>query len=196
MQNIKLELEKYLEVNLEAANKENIIDFEYNNIEPIRKSLVKESSKKIENEKDAIEPPKFLGNIVDKDIIADDTDINQYIKDHKAYSDFQTLLFKYIDERNLKDSDVYNKVHIDRKLFSKIRSYKDYHPSKKIILLLAISLELSEAELDQLLESASYSLPKNNTQDLIIRFCFIKKIFKISKINKILEEYQCNLFEY
>ena len=44
---------------------------------------------------------------------------------------FQKLLFNYIDSKVLKDSDVYNNVHIDRRLFSKIRSDCDYHCRKQ-----------------------------------------------------------------
>ena len=39
--------------------------------------------------------------------------VKDYIDKHEQYSDFQTMLFKLIDDRNLKDSDVYNKVNID-----------------------------------------------------------------------------------
>ena len=123
-------------------------------------------------------------------------DINTYIKQKDKYNDFQTMLFKLIDERNLKDSDVYNKVHIDRRLFSKIRNDNTYHPSKETIILLGLSLELNEEEIENLLDSAAYSLPKNNYYDLIIRFCFINKIYKISKVNDLLEEYNCKLFNY
>ena len=122
--------------------------------------------------------------------------IKDFIDKHEEYNDFQTMLFKLIDDRNLKDSDVYNKVHIDRRLFSKIRSDKNYHPSKETIILLAVALELTENELDELLDSASYSLPKNNKFDLIIRFCFINKIFKLTDINELLYEYNCKLFNY
>lgn len=125
------------------------------------------------------------------------TDIDTFIKNHKSdYNDFQTTLFKMIDERNLKDSDVYNKVHIDRRLFSKIRSDKNYHPSKETIILLGISLELNEVEIEKLLDSASYSLPKNNHFDLIIRFCFINKIYNLKHINELLEQYNCKVFHY
>ena len=106
------------------------------------------------------------------------------------------MLFKLIYSKDLKDSDVYNKVNIDRRLFSKIRSDKNYHPSKETVILLAIALELNEKELDNLLESASYSLPKNNKFDLIIRFCFINKIFKLTDINELLYEYNCKLLSY
>lgn len=121
--------------------------------------------------------------------------IQDYVQQKDYYSNFQTMLFKLIDERNLKDSDVYNKVHMDRRLFSKIRN-NDYHPSKETIILLGIALELNEKEIDELLESASYSLPKNNHYDLIIRFCFINKIFKLEEINELLDKYHCKLFSY
>ena len=52
--------------------------------------------------------------------------------------------------RCLLDADVYNKVHIDRRLFSKIRSDVNYHPSKDTVILLGLSLNLS---LDEMLDS-------------------------------------------
>ena len=108
--------------------------------------------------------------------------VEQYLKDNDKYNDFQTMLFKMIDERNLKDSDVYNTVHIDRRLFS-----------KETIILLGLSLELSELEIVELLDSASYSLPKNNYFDLIIRFCFINKVYNINNVNELLYDYDCKL---
>ena len=125
-----------------------------------------------------------------------DIDLKSYLQEKDKYNDFQTTLFKLIDDRNLLDSEVYNKVHIDRRLFSKIRNDKDYHPSKETVLLLGLSLELSEEEIEKLLDSASYSLPKNNHYDLIIRFCFMKGIYKISEVNNLLDEYNCKLFNY
>ena len=73
--------------------------------------------------------------------------IDNFINKSITNTSFQELLFKYIDERNLKDSDVYNKVHIDRRLFSKIRSNNQYHPSKDTIILLGLSLKLNVTKL-------------------------------------------------
>lgn len=129
---------------------------------------------------------KFLGDFAA-------SDIDSYINDQKNDNKFQKLLFKYIDDRNLKDSDVYNKVNLDRRLFSKIRNDINYHPSKETIILLAISLELNEKELIDLLDSAAYSLPKNNYFDLIIRFCFIEGIYDVIKVNDLLNDYGCKL---
>ena len=118
-----------------------------------------------------------------------DTFLNTELNENK----FQKLLFNYIDSKGLKDSDVYNKAGIDRRLFSKIRSDENYHPSKETVISLASSLELSIDELEKLLDSASYSLPKNNKFDLIIRFCFLEKIYNIMDINDLLDRHECNL---
>lgn len=125
--------------------------------------------------------------------VGNSSNINTYIEDNKEEDTFQTKLFSYIDSQNLKDSDVYNKVDIDRRLFSKIRSDRLYHPKKETIILLGIALELTEEELDDLLSSASYSLPMNNTYDLIIRFCFKEKIYNLDQINEFLYDHDCKL---
>ena len=122
--------------------------------------------------------------------------VENYINENNKENKFQELLFKYIDDRNLKDSDVYNRVHIDRRLFSKIRSDINYHPSKETVILLGLSLKLNEEEIEKLLNSASFSLPKNNIYDLIIRFCFIEGIYEISDINDLLEIHNCKLISY
>lgn len=119
--------------------------------------------------------------------------INSFIEDYKDEDTFQTKLFQYIDNKNLKDSDVYHKANIDRRLFSKIRSDKYYHPSKETVILLGLSLELKEDEIDDLLKSASYSLPMNTTFDLIIRFCFKEHIYNINQVNEFLYEHDCKV---
>ena len=120
------------------------------------------------------------------------SNINTFIDNNKNDDRFQKLLFSYIDDKQLKDSDVYNKVNIDRRLFSKIRN-DNYHPSKDTIILLGLSLELNENQIEKLLDSASYSLPKNNNRDLIIRFCFIEHIYSPIEVNELLDNYNCSL---
>ena len=149
----------------------------YLNFKPVRKAKMLEAS--------------CVGAAMDYECCADS--INTFINNNKDEDTFQTKLFKLIDERNLKDSDVYNKVDIDRRLFSKIRSNKDYHPSKETIILFGLALELSEYEIEDLLKSASYSLPMNTTFDLIIRFCFKEHIYDVQQVNGFLYDYKCKL---
>lgn len=146
----------------------------------------------------------YSSNIRNKDkclyneeiLFDEEIDVHNFININKEDNNFQKQLFKLIDERNLKDSDVYNKVHIDRRLFSKIRNDVNYHPSKETIILFGLSLELTEKEIEDLLNSASYSLPKNNYFDLIIRFCFIEKIYNLTDVNELLMSYNCKLLNY
>ena len=121
------------------------------------------------------------------------SNIEEFVNQKDQYNNFQSLLFKMIDDRNLKDSDVYKKVNIDTRLFSKIRSDNNYHPSKETVILLGLSLELKEKEFEKLLNSAAYSLPKNNYFDLIIRFCIINNIYKIPDVYDLLMDYNCKL---
>lgn len=184
MRNFKKELKNYIDNNLikEKQRKHNFL----NKIKYLYFDEICEEE---------FESNESIYNTKEMDL-SNNLNIQDYIDQHAKYNDFQTALFKLIDERNLKDSDVYNKVHIDRRLFSKIRNDKKYHPNKDTIILLGIALELNENELEELLNSASYSLPKNNKYDLIIRFCFINKIFKLADINELLYEYNCKLFNY
>ena len=147
-----------------------------NYLKPVRRSLFREAlvGKNVESNYECASIDNYINNNIDKDT-------------------FQTKLFKYIDDKNLKDSDVYNKVNIDRRLFSKIRSNKDYHPSKETIILFGLALELNEDEIVDLLSSASYSLPMNTKFDLIIRFCFREHIYNIQTVNGFLYEYNCKL---
>ena len=83
---------------------------------------------------------------------------------------FSEHLFRLIDEKGLKDTEVYRKANLDRRLFSKIRSDIDYRPSKSTALALAISLELNLDETLDLLRKAGYTLSHSNKSDLIIEF--------------------------
>lgn len=174
---MKDELKKYIELNLEKDKKNKFTS-------PIIFSALRA---------DMYYDEVGSNEVNNKNIYRKSVSINEYLKDNEKYSSFQTMLFKLIDKKKLKDSDVYNKVNIDRRLFSKIRSDKKYHPSKDTIILLGLSLELNEIEIVELLDSASYSLPKNNYFDLIIRFCFINKIYNVNSVNELLYDYDCKL---
>lgn len=114
--------------------------------------------------------------------------INEYLNNNKTF-DFNELLFKYIDNSGLLDSEVYHKANIDRKLFSKIRCNNNYIPKKTNIIKLCISLKLNLSDTTKLLTSAGYALSSNNNLDLIITFCIENNIYDLNIINEYLYSY-------
>ena len=77
----------------------------------------------------------------------------------------ETLLY-LIDRTGKKDSEIYKKANVDRKLFSKIRNNADYRPSKATAIAFAIALELSMDETDDLLARAGIALSQSNKFDV------------------------------
>ena len=118
--------------------------------------------------------------------------INEYLKQNKT-DEFKNLLFSIIDEKQLKDSDVYKKAGIDRKMFSKIRCIHHYIPKKNNVIKLCLSLSLDLDQTNQLLASAGYQLSTNNNFDLIIRYFIEKGIYDFDLINDYLYAFQCTV---
>ena len=87
---------------------------------------------------------------------------------------FHGCLFRMIDVKHLKASDVYKKAGISRQLFSKIRCNEDYEPEKSTILALAVGMKLNINETNKLLACAGLMLSDSSVQDLIVRF-FIER---------------------
>lgn len=110
-----------------------------------------------------------------------------YLSRSKSKS-FNEVLFSFIDEKGVKDSEVYKKVDIDRKLFSKIRCSKDYIPRRNVIIKLCFALGLNKDNFNKLLNSAGYSL-SNSDFDLVITYCLDNSIYDLDIINDYLYTY-------
>ena len=108
----------------------------------------------------------------------------------KKSKNFNEVLFNYIDKSGHKDSEIYKKVDIDRKLFSKIRCNNNYIPKKNTIIKLCIALCLKKEDFNKLLNSAGYSLSQN-VFDNVILFCLENNIYDLDVINNYLYE-TCN----
>lgn len=111
-----------------------------------------------------------------------------YLNQSKTMN-FRDLLFSFIDRSGEKDSDVYNRAGIDRRLFSKLRCSADYNLKKENILKLCVSLKLDLNDTNELLESAGYSLSTTNDFDLILRYCLTNSIYDMQTINEYLFSY-------
>lgn len=115
-------------------------------------------------------------------------EMEDYIKNHRQPTVHQ-VLFSFIDEKGLSDTDIYKKAGIDRRLFSKIRSNPEYRPSKNTAIALALALQLDKEDTESLLSAAGYSLSDSNTFDLIIQYCLENNIYDLFSVNLALDHY-------
>lgn len=99
---------------------------------------------------------------------------------------FSEGLIRLIDQKGLKDPDVYKKANIDRKFFSKIKNNKDYKPSKATCVAFAIALELNLDETRDLIGKAGYALTHSSKFDIIIEYFILEGNYNTFEINEVL----------
>ena len=106
---------------------------------------------------------------------------------------FSETLLRLIDQTGKKDSEIYKKANVDRKLFSKIRNNRNYKPSKSTALAFAIALELDLEQTRDFIGRAGFALTHSSKFDIIVEYFIKKQNFNINEINIVLFEFDQSL---
>ena len=99
---------------------------------------------------------------------------------------FSEMLLRLIDEKGLKDPEVYKKANVTKQTFSKIRNNSQYNPTKQTALAFAIALKLNLDEAKDLLLKSGYALSKSSRFDVIVSFFLESENYDIYEINAVL----------
>ncbi len=99
---------------------------------------------------------------------------------------FSETLLQLIDRTGKKDSEIYKKANVDRKLFSKIRNNINYKPSKTTALAFAFALELDVDETKDFIGRAGFALSHSSKFDVIVEYFLVNKNYDVFELNEVL----------
>ena len=114
----------------------------------------------------------------------DSSDLTEMLENLDA--GFSETLLQLIDRTGRKDSEIYRKANVDRKLFSKIRNNADYRPSKTTAIAFAFALELDIDETRDFIARAGFALSRSSKFDIIVEYFLINGNYDINELNEVL----------
>ncbi|MGI6094089.1 MAG: macro domain-containing protein [Lachnospiraceae bacterium] len=124
------------------------------------------------------------GTPVDASVPMDSDDWGRLLADLDA--GFSETLLQLIDRTGKKDSEIYKKANVDRKLFSKIRNNADYKPSKTTALAFAFALELDVDETKDFIGRAGFALSHSSKFDVIVEYFLVNRNYNVFELNEVL----------
>ena len=133
------------------------------------------------------EAPMMMAKTVCSTVSFEDADFDKF--NFALEKTFSETLLALIDKKGMTHAEAYNKANIDKKHFHKIKTNKNYKPTKYTVLAFAIALELSIQETKDLMETAGLALSKSNLFDVIVSFFIERKKYNVFELNDVLFEY-------
>lgn len=108
------------------------------------------------------------------------------VLDDNLNQSFVERLIYYIDKKGFRDSAVYKAAHVDKRLFSKMMSDRNYRPAKDTAIAIAFGLKLSPEETNDLLSRAGYTFSHSDKRDVVLEYFFREGIYNLMDINDVL----------
>lgn len=99
---------------------------------------------------------------------------------------FSQALLTLIDASGLTDAQVYRRANLSRQLFAKIRRDNGYRPTKQTAVALAVALELTMPQTQELLAHAGLTLSASSKFDVIVSYFIERGHYDVLELNAML----------
>lgn len=110
------------------------------------------------------------------------------IREENRPPTFSEFILEGIQKRGLSPKEFYLTAKMDRKLFSAIKTNKDYKPKKETAVACCFALGLSIDDAEWALSLAGFYLSMSIQWDRVVYYCFKEGITEISDVNDLLYE--------
>ena len=130
-----------------------------------------------------------FNNAADEDAAIEEMDRKLAERMAHMSDTFQEYLLYLIDQKGMKNAEVYKRAIVDKKVFSKIKNNPNYHPQKLTALCLCVGAKLNLDESKDLLARAGYALSPCDKTDIIFSYFIEHGIYDMIELDIQLEEH-------